>query len=518
MLNFKEWLIEQEASPILTPERDVITLGQRTPSDLSGFCLHNTEINKFALENATQMFIVFAFVLYTIQKEWQVVHHTFPNFMKWVFEEAIHKDDWDYQGTPFANLNHLMGGGRNKSKTSAPFLRELWLSKDRIFDAIKTLHAGATPNSPMSDSSEFKIFKYILNNVNGLGIVKSAFAAQLIIGKFGCIDSVNMRAYRSIIDKDIESKGKKSSFKKIPRQGKFGTLTDKAGNPVFDYEVKPSGVGLVGYVDFLQALEQIYGDNISQVLWNDWCRIVGQKIVKAGSGDKITLSVNGQIEQINPYVPKSHIKDLLDKEKLNLTQFPDPGLGVSHGHLDAIRKASEFMREQSGELIDLYHITTLDALSKIKTEGFKPQSFKSKYIDICKSVGADPNDPDLLKSIFDYFGFTEQEFAQARPVYFFTEKGKEGFISDYTHQNQSDEAKRTILTAIINHYQKINPRISQKANTTLHSLQSSPAVLVTIKVPQEDFASFSKDNLEDSVYMPQNQANKYLQTMSFQRL
>jgi hypothetical protein len=347
MLNFKEWLLAEEFTSLLTPEKDIITLGQRTPSDLSGFCLHNPQINKFALENATQMFIVFAFVLYTIQREWQVVHHTFPNFMKWVFEEAIHKDDWDYQGTPFANMNILMGGGGKKSKTSAPYLRELWLSKERIFDAIKTLHTGASPTSMMSDSSDYKIFKYILNNVKGLGIVKAAFASQLIIGKFGCIDSVNMRAYRGIIDADIESRGKESSFTKKPRIGKTGVATDLAGNPVFDYEVKKSDRGLVGYVDFLKALEQNYGDDISQVLWNDWCRIVGQKIVKAGSGEKITLSVNGQIEQINPYVPKRHIKDLLDKEKEHLTQFPNPGLGVSQGHLNAIRKASEYMRENA---------------------------------------------------------------------------------------------------------------------------------------------------------------------------
>jgi len=345
MLNFKEWLLAEEFTSLLTPGKDVITLGQPVPPELSGFCLHNPEINKFALKNSTQMFIVFAFVLYTIQKEWQIVHHTFPNFMKWVFTEAIHKDNWEYGDQPFSIYGHLMGGGGNQSKTSAPYLRELWLNKERIFDNIKNLYAGSTATSSLSDSADYKIFKYIFNNIKGLGIVKSAFACQLIIGKFGCIDSVNMRAYRNIIDADIDTKQDKSSFKRTPREGKRGIVTDKEGNPVFDYKVKDSGRGFVGYNEFLQALEALYGQNISQTLWNDWCRIVGQKVVKAGTGDKITLQVNKDIVVINPYKPKSHIRGLLDAEKENLAQFEDPGLGISLGHLNAIKRGAEHMPE-----------------------------------------------------------------------------------------------------------------------------------------------------------------------------
>ena len=90
-----------------------------------------------------------------------------------------------------------------------------------------------------------------------------------------------MRAYETLIKKDIKKHDKKSAF----------TIAKDTG----EIKIKDaSGISLAGYQRFLQSLEDLYGDNISKVLWNDWCQIVGEKIVKSGTKDEIVLNVNNQ--------------------------------------------------------------------------------------------------------------------------------------------------------------------------------------------------------------------------------
>jgi len=345
-INFKDWLFAEE-SPLLAPNQaDMINLGKKRDSHLSGFCSHNPQINTFAKENSTHMFIVFAFVLYTIQKEWQIVHHTFADFIKWVFEEAVPTGDWNYANTSFNQYANLLGASRKKSPSRAVYLEQLWGKRNTTYANIMSMMKDSSHTS-LSDSSDYRIFKYIIENINGLGIIKSAFACQLIIGKFGCLDSVNVRAYSGMIQNDIREKGRKSGF---------SMNKDNVIN------VKTSDVGLSGYVNFLNALEELYQDNVSKILWDDWCQIVSQKIVKAGKG-KITLNVNNQIFNINPYAPKRNLADLLDREK-NFLGSVDPevtGSGVSLGHLSAIKNAGIFRTDR---IKQMEHIVEFIDLNK----------------------------------------------------------------------------------------------------------------------------------------------------------
>ena len=73
-MNFKQWFFNELEIATLGKEKiypsgssSVITLGQKRSSEVSGFCLHNPEINAFAQKNSTNMFIVFAFVFYTVR-------------------------------------------------------------------------------------------------------------------------------------------------------------------------------------------------------------------------------------------------------------------------------------------------------------------------------------------------------------------------------------------------------------------------------------------------------------------
>jgi hypothetical protein len=372
LINFKNWLeSEEESSPsnILLPPSNIITLGSKRDPKVSGFCLHNPQINKFAQENSTQMFMVLAFVLYTIQKEWQIVRQTFPDFLKWVFEEAIPKDNWDYRGQSFSKYAHILGMHKIHSPNEAAHMRKLWEQKNTIYSTVTSLLSKKISTS-LTDSSEFEIFKYLMENVSGLGAVKAAFASQLIIGKFGCIDSVNTRAYFNMIKKDIKKKDKKSGFKLVDRKDKDGKLIRVKGKKVQDIQTKDSLVGLKGYVEFLDSLQQLYGDDISKILWDDWCQIVGEKVVKAGSDHDITLKVNNQEFTINPYVPKSNLRTLLNKEKEHLG-LVDPtaiGTGVSLGHLSAITQSGDWRTPQIKAMENFDSNGVVNLIERIKEE------------------------------------------------------------------------------------------------------------------------------------------------------
>lgn len=372
LINFKNWLeSEEESSPsnILLPSSNIITLGSKRDPKVSGFCLHNPQINKFAQENSTQMFMVLAFVLYTIQKEWQIVRQTFPDFLKWVFEEAIPKDNWDYRGQSFSKYAHILGMHKVYSPNEASHMRKLWEQKNTIYSTVMSLLSGKVSTS-LTDSSEFEIFKYLMENVSGLGAVKAAFASQLIIGKFGCIDSVNTRAYFNMIKKDIKKKDKKSGFKLVDRKDKDGKLIRVKGKKVQDIQTKDSLVGLKGYVEFLDSLQQLYGDDISKILWDDWCQIVGEKVVKAGSDHDITLKVNNQEFTINPYVPKSNLRTLLNKEKehLGLVDPTATGTGVSLGHLSAITQSGDWRTPQIKAMENFDSNGVVNLIERIKEE------------------------------------------------------------------------------------------------------------------------------------------------------
>ena len=359
-MNFKQWFFNELEIATLGKEKiypsgssSVITLGQKRSSEVSGFCLHNPEINAFAQKNSTNMFRVFAFVFYTVRKDWPTVYKTFPDFLKWVFEEAIYKtkkgkpNAWDYKDEPFRSLsNTLSHGDENK----ATYLEELWAKKDTIYTEIKGFIDKYESTSFLSDSSDFKIFQYIVKNIKGLAAVKGAFATQLIIGKYGCVDSVNMRAYDKMIRDDIKKDPKKSGFS-LANSGK----KDALGNPIKNIEVKSSDVGLKGYVRFLDTLQELYGDSISKMLWDDWCEIVHNKITMSndkGENKKITLKVNNQEIKITPYKDKifqkpelAHMNNI-NKDAAEELEKHIPGIKVSHQHLKSLEDGWRYTLEK----------------------------------------------------------------------------------------------------------------------------------------------------------------------------
>jgi hypothetical protein len=173
-----------------------------------------------------------------------------------------------------------------------------------------------------------------------------------------------------VLFRSIKKKDKKSGFKLVDRKDKDGKLIRVKGKKVQDIEAKDSLVGLKGYVEFLDSLQELYGDDISKILWDDWCQIVGEKVVKAGSDHDITLKVNNQEFTINPYVPKSNLKTLLDKEKehLGLVDPTGIGTGVSLGHLSAITQSGDWRTPQIKAMENFDSNGVVNLIERIKEE------------------------------------------------------------------------------------------------------------------------------------------------------
>lgn len=144
-----------------------------------------------------------------------------------------------------------------------------------------------------------------------LGTPKAGFATQLVIGKTGCIDSVNLLVHgapEDLVMKDEET-GKAGfvGFKdqlKIPGwKGKEPDAVTKLVKGVFTAK----GEALAHkYVDYLERLKREGQDSSCQQLWQDWCQIVEYKIWHSGPtiGD-VTPSFNADLglgdERVDAY-------------------------------------------------------------------------------------------------------------------------------------------------------------------------------------------------------------------------
>lgn len=293
---------------LLGEETVATTVDVGGQEESGGFCEHNPAINKFAFENPVHMFIVFAFVLFTMQKPWGSVVNTFMDFMTWWFTDAAKK----LYDNPSAEISY----GRDMSFASQPNhafgqgsknLIEFWNNRAKIFDDLTALkqgrgsldkdakviitnlastfeHDDKTPEEKkvhdkilvsLEDtlqSPEYLVFRYLCG-LSGLGAPKAGFVTQLIMGKMGCVDSVNTRVYKSFFPSatwDDSGTARSISREKTGKSvGKFAPAKENT---------------MAGYVYFLKYLEHMYSNSenivdVSRMMWDDWCEIIAQKMI-----------------------------------------------------------------------------------------------------------------------------------------------------------------------------------------------------------------------------------------------
>ena len=285
----------------------------------SGFCKHNPAIRKFALSSAHNMEVVLAFVFFTMQKGWHDVLQYFPPFMEWYLTKG-EKEDFRYSNDEvFHKLTNRFGPLKNKQG-------------DILDSYLKPLHNNINKTYKFvvdHQDDEVAVFIYF-NTMMGLAMAKSAFAVQLILGKMGCLDSVNQKVYGSMLPDKLAGKS-------ISR-GVTGDITT-GGQKNLDI--------------YLKALDHLGKDMHSQLLWDDWCDIVEKKLLYAASkeeyGDiEITLP-DGTKSHIKPYASSS--KDEREIEMAKSTISGKPGLTVSGQHRDLVTRFGENVFHQLFEEI-----------------------------------------------------------------------------------------------------------------------------------------------------------------------
>jgi len=267
----------------------------------SGFCRHNPLINQYARESEENLAEVLIFVVATQLARWPDVVSKFPHLMNYIYSndgmfKAGEKRSEEALPNTFSSL--VVG------KTDA--IDFIWKSRGQIFSMlspyIEDYHNSA---SAKKEEAAFKLYLKLLQ-MPRLGLPKAGFAAQLIIGRLGCIDSINSNILE--LPKDII---------KTDKKGDTGFKTPgKQNRPSEDFvaSLTKGGVELAKkYADYLNQLEKLSGDNITKILWDNWCDIVAYKIRNPRTKFDVKLQgglQGGEVEsdyprQYQPHNPSS---------------------------------------------------------------------------------------------------------------------------------------------------------------------------------------------------------------------
>jgi len=294
---------------IYRPDGNTVEIGGQ--EETGGFCEHNPAINRFAFENPVHMFMVLAFVLFTMQKPWSVVTEGFVEFLTWWFTDAAKKLQTNPSATDIqypkdaSYAKYVNRFGQNNS-----FMIGFWNNRVKIFEDLKALKEGKgsldkdakiiitnladtfdTENQSKEDkkihdsilvsledtlhSPEYLVFRYLCS-LDGLGAPKAGFVTQLLLGKMGCVDSVNTNIYKTFFPSATwDPKTSSARSVGIEKSGKMaGTFSN------------PAERSMAGYAYFLKYLQHMYSNDehtrdVSKMMWDDWCEIIARKMIYA---------------------------------------------------------------------------------------------------------------------------------------------------------------------------------------------------------------------------------------------
>ena len=355
----KEAILDQNGNPASQEYSATVDTQMDLPKDKSGFCLHNKSINLFAFENEVNMAIMISFVIYTIGKKWMDVKFRFDSFLQWVLstDKKAQKNpastEWKYnKGVYFADEDTP----RNSFGPGNAYIKGIWEKKKLIYDKVIAIYHPV--NNKAKDEADLlkksiDIWFVLINNISGLGPTKAAFCVQLMMGKLGCIDSINSVVYQAIAPEALFTK-------KPNEEGGVKLLMKSAKKDPKTKELNPAGHKIASaYIEFLNSLEKASGLDISKNLWDVWCDIVAQKLQFAGSyAERKPIGVilpDKSVQDIMPYQKNKKEYKLINKY-LEMLGGKVTGQDVSGDHADIITKS----RERIGE-----NINTLDDVERV---------------------------------------------------------------------------------------------------------------------------------------------------------
>lgn len=262
----------------------------------SGFCEINPQINAFALESPENLIEVIIFVVATQLVRWPNVVSKFPHLMTHlVANDGMFVKDKKPSADGKEEKDFPLFGELVRGKTQG--IDSLWKRRESIYSSLSSLIRDYNESkSSAKEAAAFKLYVKLLG-LPRLGLPKAGFAAQLLIGRYGCIDSINSNILEIPEELlSVDSEGEKS-FKSIVKQKdkSTGELTGDINKGSVELAKK--------YADYLNTLEKLINDDISKVLWDNWCDIVAHKINNPSTKFDVRLQSGmpgGQVESDYP--------------------------------------------------------------------------------------------------------------------------------------------------------------------------------------------------------------------------
>jgi len=275
--NWKRYLKEAEDSEE-GEKSNVLDLSSELHS---GFCEFNPLINQYAQASPENMAEMLIFVIATQRQRWYEVVEKFPILMAFIKERDTLLDPRgafvNSKGKTMYSLpkdiSILTLGFRKNA------IQSIWEDRNSFYQEIMAfinVFNNAGNDTIAKEEAQFDIYLRLLR-VPGLALPKAAFASQLIIGRLGCIDSINMNLY-----KGLDPKGELITVDKRTGAPQFKKLGKKKTGKIIS--LTPGGVKLAKkYIEFLQHIAEMTGaKDISRQLWNSWVEIVAKKINVGG--------------------------------------------------------------------------------------------------------------------------------------------------------------------------------------------------------------------------------------------
>lgn len=294
------------------------------------FCMHNSEINKFAQESPESLACTFIFVLTTIRTNWAQVYYSFPKIIAVLTKHSNIEQLFNEYSVEKKIYNSIIFGFK------IPAINHLWQNRKSIFSKIKSILA-------LEDGidRDYVLYNYIIKNLGGFSTAKAAFAVQLITGKYGCIDSVNAKMYSAFLDDKYELDK--------------GNVEDKMRK----------------YLAFLDALKKSTFNLDSAKLWNNWCDIVGHRMYYSLPKQKKEILVKLH-KDFGSIISTYNVTDIIKQYKEDFPNVDGKTISAQHSELvsrntfkESVEKEDNILKEEYPSDFDWNYLQSLNNLKDI---------------------------------------------------------------------------------------------------------------------------------------------------------
>jgi hypothetical protein len=321
-------LLRKSKGGVVKPEykQDTANIVARVDQTLStgvpNFCLYQPQIQKFSFQSPENMAATLIFVIASQRQAWPNITRYFPMLMGHLRQQGKLKPYPD--SAEWKSIVYVGGDSINS----------IWQNRSKIYKDI------ASMNDPV------EIYKYLLT-VGGMGLPKAGFATQLILGKFGCIDSINANLFG--IPRALMAVGSETNKPGFRAMSAFkDKVTGRLSGKGHEYAEM--------YLSFIETLKRNSSSSIAQQLWDDWCDIVSRKIWHAGPGSPSVQVVTpkGSVE-----IPAYKGYPAVNAAKTKLADPESPGVlsktagsTIGQQHWSTLGKAMESVESilESGKI------------------------------------------------------------------------------------------------------------------------------------------------------------------------